>query len=261
MFVLPYNRDISDGSTPRVVIALMVLNTLLLPAAYFNSKTIFAIYGFIPAHPSPMTMVTSMFLHGGFLHLAGNMFFLWMFGSRAEHRLGRWLFTGVYLASGLAGNALHYALSSGSTIPTVGASGAISGIVGAYFVFFPKSRFDLDVYVGRWRVNTYQVRTHAAVGVWIGEQFLLGLLSQFVPIFPVAFWAHVGGFALGLGVAAVHRVLVPAPAEPKRRGRKRLDGDFDDLPDRPDDGRDPFKSELTLLHLDDADHPASRHRR
>jgi hypothetical protein len=106
---------------------------------------------------------------------------------------------------------------------------------------------DARLYVGWWRVGTYQSRTHAAVGAWIGEQFLLGLLSHFAPIFPVAFWAHVGGFALGVVAAAMYGSLAPAPVERTRRGRKRLDGDFADL----DDGKDPFKSELTILNLKD----------
>lgn len=260
MFILPFNRDISDGTTPWIVITLIVLNTLLLPAAYIESKATFATYGFVPAHPSALTLLTSMFLHGGFLHLGGNMFFLWMFGTRVEHRFGRWLFLGVYLASGFAGAALHYISKPSSLVPAVGASGAISGIVGAYFVFFPKSRFDLDVYLFRWRVGTYQTRTHGAVGAWIGEQFLLGLLSQFAPIFSVAFWAHVGGFTLGLGAAAVHRILLPARVERPRRGKHRLDGDFADLDDL-DDGKDPFKSDLTLLHLNEPGQPAAAQRR
>src|SRR5215469_10906514 len=129
MFIFPYNRDNEVKNIPWVVISLIVLNTPLLIVSWLvpSSESLFRTYGFTPAHAQPLTMFTSMFLHTGFWHLFGNMWFLWMFGNRVENTLGHWVFSLVYLASGIGGGLLHYAFNSNSTIPCVGASGAISG--------------------------------------------------------------------------------------------------------------------------------------
>ena len=210
MFVLPFNRESFYKKPPFAVIGLTIINTALLAATYSSSQAIFLKYGFVPADPHWLTSFTSMFLHAGFWHLAGNMFFLWMFGGQLENRLGSILFLLLYLASGLGGDGLQYLMNPGMNIPTVGASGAISGVVGAYFIFFPRSRFDLDFYLGWWRVKTIRTRTHAAVGVWFAEQFLLGLISQIWRASAVAFWAHVGGFILGAAAAGVLQFVLPA---------------------------------------------------
>ncbi len=119
-------------------------------------------------------------------------------------------FLPVSLACGVGASALHYLLNLSSSIPCVGASGAISGIVGIYFVLFPKSRFDLCIYLGWWHIKTIPARTHAAVGAWIGEQTLLGLRTEAVPVSSVAFWAHVGGFLTGVAAALLFMRAVPA---------------------------------------------------
>jgi membrane associated rhomboid family serine protease/catechol 2,3-dioxygenase-like lactoylglutathione lyase family enzyme len=210
VFILPVSRDNVFGKTPWVVIALIAVNTLLLAATYSaNQQGVFSHYGFIPAQPRIATLFSSMFLHAGILHLLGNMWFLWMFGVRVEDRLGRSTFVLLYLLSGVGASALHYAFNIGSRISCVGASGAISGVVGAYFVFFPRSLFDLEIYLGRFRVKTIQTQTHVAVTAWIGEQVLLGLLSSYVHFSSVAFWAHVGGFAGGIVFARVFLVIKP----------------------------------------------------
>jgi len=210
VFIVPVNRDNVAAKTPVVVIALIAANTLLLVATYSaNQQGLFNHYGFIPAHPRVETLLSSMFLHAGILHLLGNMWFLWMFGVRVEERLGKVAFVLLYLLSGLGASALHYASNISSTIPCVGASGAISGVVAAYFVFFPRSIFDLAIYLGWYHVKTIQTRTHAAVGAWIGEQFLLGLLSHYVRFSSVAFWAHVGGFVGGLIFVVVFLAIKP----------------------------------------------------
>lgn len=210
MFILPVNRDNTVGKAPLVVIALIAANTLLLAATYSaNQHAVFSQYGFTPAQPRVATLFSSMFLHAGILHLLGNMWFLWMFGARVENRLGRSAFVLLYFLSGVGASALHYAFNIESRIPCVGASGAISGVVGAYFVLFPRSLFDLEIYLGRFKVKTMQTRTHVAVSAWIGEQVLLGLLSSYVHFSSVAFWAHVGGFAGGIVFALVFLVIKP----------------------------------------------------
>lgn len=214
MFVLPINRDMDVAKTPVAVIVLIVVNSLLLAATYaFSSPhAIFLQYGFIPAEPHLRTLFTSMFIHAGIWHLVGNMWFLWMFGKEVENSLGPWLFTLIYLLSGLGGCWLHFLFNPTAAIPLGGASGAISGVVGIFFILFPKADFDLVLYLGWLRVKTWQSHTTAAVGVWIGEQTLLGLLSQAVHFSSTAFWGHVGGFAVGVIAALCYKKLIPLEA-------------------------------------------------
>lgn len=220
MFILPINKDNPVRKIPWVVLALIAANTTILALTYglYTPRTLFLQYGFVPAHPHLRTMLTSMFLHSGFWHLAGNMFFLWMFGNQVENMFGRWLFSLTYIACGLGAAGVHYLLNAGSAIPCVGASGAISGIVGVYFVLFPKARFDLEIYFGWWHLKTIPTRTQGAVGAWVAEQFLLGLLTQITHATAIAFWAHVGGFAAGVVAGLVFKLAVP---EKSRRALQR----------------------------------------
>ncbi len=199
MFIFPYNRDNSVEDTPWVVVGLIVINSALLVLTWFAgpTETLFMKYGFTPSHPQLSTA-----------DLFGNMWFLWMFGNQVEKILGRWLFCLVYLVCGLGGDFLHYLLNSTSAIPSVGASGAISGIAGCFFVLFPKANFDLVFYFRFWALKTIHTYTSIAVGAWIAEQALLGVLSLKFPSFSVAFWAHVGGFAVGLVAGGIAVVLM-----------------------------------------------------
>ncbi len=186
------------------------------------SQALFMKYGFTPAHPEVSAALTSMFLHAGFWHLFGNMWFLWMFGNQVEQILDRWVFCLVYIACGLGGDFLHYMLNSTSTIPSVGASGAISGVAGCFFVLFPKANFDLVFYFRFWELKTIHTHTTIAVGAWIAEQTLLGLLSLRFQSFSVAFWAHVGGFAVGLLAGGIAILLMPKRKRiALRRSRRR----------------------------------------
>jgi membrane associated rhomboid family serine protease len=211
MFIFPYNRDNQVRNIPWVVVGLMVLNTLLLILSWLgpSSEAFFRTYGFTPAHAQLYTVFSSMFLHAGFWHLFGNMWFLWMFGNRVENTVGPWLFSLVYLACGFGGDVLHYFFNSASAIPCVGASGAISGIVGCFFVLFPKANFDLVIYFRWTTLKTIHTHTHAAIGAWVAEQTLLGLLTQALHASSVAFWAHVGGFAVGLAAGGIAVLLIP----------------------------------------------------
>ena len=114
-----------------------------------------------------------------------------------------------YLVCGIGGDLLHYAFNATSTVPCVGASGAISGILGCFFVLFPKANFDLLI-TFRWStLKTIHTHTHAAIGAWIGEQTLLGLITQALHASSVAFWAHVGGFAVGLAAGGIAVLIFP----------------------------------------------------
>jgi len=155
-----------------------------------------------PTIPYPYwsTLVTSMFLHAGWGHLGGNMLFLWIFGDNIEHRIGHTRFIVFYLACGLAAGIAHILFNSESNIPTVGASGAISGVMGGYLLLFPRNR----VYVLTWG-GVATVPAVLMLGLWIVVQFVNSVGS--VASTPetegggVAYLAHVGGFVAGLALA------------------------------------------------------------
>lgn len=215
MFILPINRDSDARNTPRAVLALIAINSVVFVATWVSGSPIAVVrhYGFTPAHAQGLTLFTSMFLHAGWLHLIGNMWFLWMFGKDVENAMGTWLFTLMYLLCGLGGALLHFAFNFRAVVPCVGASGAISGIMGCFFILFPKADFDLVIYIGWIRIKTIQTHTTAAVGTWLAEQAILGLLSQAIRISSIAFWGHVGGFAVGIAAGVAFKKMVPLDAD------------------------------------------------
>jgi hypothetical protein len=156
-------------------------------------------YGEEPIVRPLLTLVTSMFLHGGWLHLIGNMWYLWIFGDNVEDRLGRGKYLLFYLAAGIVAALLQYALAPASQLPTVGASGAIAGVLGGYLVAFPRARVVTLVPL----FPFFQVMALPAVvvlGFWFVIQFFNGALSLGFGGAGggVAWWAHVGGFAFGI---------------------------------------------------------------
>jgi membrane associated rhomboid family serine protease len=171
------------------------------------------IWGFVPANfwgsepmrpdavPVYVTLVSSMFLHGGLLHMAGNMLYLWIFGNNIEDAMGHIKFTLFYLASG-AGAALSMAVAEpASQVPMVGASGAISGVLGAYMLLYPRARVRVIIPLGI-IFFPFQVRAVWVVGFWfITQLFMAALTPAGEP--GVAWWAHVGGFAAGLVLTPV----------------------------------------------------------
>jgi membrane associated rhomboid family serine protease len=169
----------------------------------------------IPHQPGPspihLTLVTSMFMHGGLLHLAGNMLFLWVFGDNVEHRLGPLIFIAFYLLTGVAGALAQIMVNPDSVIPMLGASGAISGVLGAYLVLFPGNRVLFFVF-------RFLVRLPAwvAIGLWAAFQFIGGFtLVGGEAAGGVAYMAHIGGFLAGVLAGFVFRVTHPGPS---RRG-------------------------------------------
>jgi membrane associated rhomboid family serine protease len=141
------------------------------------------------------TPVTSMFLHGGWFHLLGNMWFLWIFGNNVEDSMGHARFLVFYLLCGLAAAALQTFTDSASPVPMVGASGAIGGVMGAYVVLYPRVRVHMLVFLGFF-VTTFAVPAIFMLGYWFVLQLLSGLFSIGADG-GVAFWAHVGGFGAG----------------------------------------------------------------
>jgi membrane associated rhomboid family serine protease len=202
--MIPLRDVIPSRTTPGDTITLIVLNVfvylfgLMLPE---RSRDAFIVaFGLIPAYFSVFNVLTSMFVHGGFAHLAGNMLFLWIFGDNVEDRLGHVRFVFFYVACGTAAALAQTLLQPNSLIPMVGASGAIAGVMGAYLVLYPHSRvlmlFPFPVFL-------FELPAVVFLAIWFVVQFLNGINQ--LPVFErdaisggVAFWAHVMGFVSGL---------------------------------------------------------------
>ena len=165
-------------------------------------------------------LLTSMFLHGGWLHLFGNMWFLWVFGNNIEDSMGHLRFVVFYVATGLVAAGAHVLTAAGSGVPVVGASGAISGVMGAYLVLYPRVRVDTLVVLVVF-VQVVKLPAAAMLGLWFVLQLLQGAVSSSVAG-GVAFWAHVGGFAAG---ALLIRLFARAKLVDAKRAHRRLTRD------------------------------------
>ena len=203
-------RDgIPTRETPVVNYLLIAANVLaflwmfLMPESAL--ETMVNKYAMVPAHFADgvtladiMTIFTSMFMHAGLAHIGGNMIYLWIFGDNVEDRLGHFRYLMFYLVGGVAASLTHIATNWGSELPTVGASGAIAAVLGAYLVLFPGSQIDTYVPFGRF----YHLTALPAVvvlGLWFVLQLFEGVLSiGGADVSGVAFWAHVGGFVAGM---------------------------------------------------------------
>jgi membrane associated rhomboid family serine protease len=176
---------------------LIALNVTTFIWSLADFDRVIRVYGFIPAHPSVLTLLTSMFLHGGLDHIFANMWYLWIFGDNVEDRLGRLRFVILYFSAGLAASFSHTLTNLSSSIPTIGASGAVSGVLGSYLIFFPRERV----------LTRYgHVPAYTIIGLWFVIQLLFGTVS--LAGFTgsnVAFWAHIGGFVFGLIFATAAR--------------------------------------------------------
>ena len=181
----------------------------LVPAEFLSGKDL------PPTVPFPiwLTLLTSMFLHAGWLHLIGNMWYLWIFGDNVEASMGslRYLFFYLffYLLSGMGAAGLQMAVTGRGTVPMVGASGAISGVMGAYLVLFPWSRI-LALVPFWFFLHLVEVPAFAFLGLWFLLQFFSGIID-FQNLGGVAWWAHIGGFLTGalLVFLLKHRTVVP----------------------------------------------------
>ncbi|BCR05958.1 hypothetical protein DESUT3_30270 [Desulfuromonas versatilis] len=158
-------------------------------------------YGYRPADPSLLTLFTSLFLHGGWLHLAGNMLFLGIFGDNVEHRLGRLNYLLAYLGAGIVATLFFSLFVPGSNIPLVGASGAISGVLGCYFIWFPRNRVKVFVFLFPILMNTFLVPARMVLGFYLVVDNLIPFLLTQGGGSGVAHGAHIGGFFGGLGLA------------------------------------------------------------
>ena len=210
MFFPIGDTNIEKGHKPIVTYLLLAINIavfiyqVMLPA---NQQQQFVFtYGSIPVEilrgQDLFTLFTCMFLHGGWMHLIGNMLFLWVFGDNIEATMGSMRYFIFYLLGGLLASLTHSLLSTGSEIPCVGASGAIAACLGAYLVMFPKSQIKILFLLF---MSSFRVSAVYFLGFWIVQQFMSGIGSLSVTTGGVAYWAHIGGFVFGVIMGFVYR--------------------------------------------------------
>ena len=203
--MFPIRDHNPSGRTPYVTITLIALNVLVFLGYFLSSSereldVFFLEWGLIPARltfgEGYGTILTSMFLHGGWMHLAGNMLFLWIFGDNLEDRFGHVGFLLFYLVAGFAAAALQIFADVDSRIPMVGASGAIAGVMGGYLLLFPRAKVDvLFIFIIFFRI--FAIRAWIVLGLWFGVQLVFGVSTPSEGG-GVAYWAHAGGFMAGL---------------------------------------------------------------
>jgi membrane associated rhomboid family serine protease len=217
MVTLPLSAVAPAPGDPRIALYLQAIADNLPPGVSLQSVasqlsaydlTTFQ-YGYRPVDPSLVSLFTAMFLHGGLMHLAGNMLFLWIYGDNVEHRLGPLWFVFWYLATGIAATLSHAWFFADSRVPMVGASGAISGVLGFYLIWFPRN------YV-RFLVLLPFFFHVVLIPAWVALGFYL-LVDNLLPFFAggtsaVAHGAHIGGFVAGAAAALVFPRRRDAPA-------------------------------------------------
>jgi membrane associated rhomboid family serine protease len=221
--VFPLKDDNPSESAPVVTVALIVLNALFfvyqisLEAGGADGaragQAFIEEFGLVPCRltgacrvgpelPSPiLTIFTSMFMHGGLFHIGGNMLYLWIFGNNVEDTLGHGRYLLFYLLSGVAAALAQTAVGPSSVVPMVGASGAVSGVLGAYLLLFPRAHVTTLIILGFF-FRLVQIPAMVVLGFWIVLQVLTGL-GSFGSSGGVAFFAHIGGFLAGMGLLYV----------------------------------------------------------
>ena len=207
--MLPIGDDNSARRTaPLVTYALVALNVLFFFVELSGGDAFIMKWAFVPsrflANPSGdfLTLFTSMFMHAGWLHLGGNMLYLWIFGDNVEDRFGHVKFIIFYLLCGLVATFAQLAFSLGSNVPNLGASGAIAGVLGSYILLFPKQK--VKVLQGQ---QVIQVPALMAIGIWIVLQFFSGIgsIANTEQTGGVAYMAHIGGFVAGFVLTFLFR--------------------------------------------------------
>jgi len=222
--MIPLRHTLPTQVTPVVNRAIVVVNVLVFAAMLFlgpRTETFIRIFGFIPArltNPSAfgyapwevaITLITSLFLHGGLVHLLGNMIYLWVFGGAVEELMGHARYLIFFIVCGAVGSLSHTLVFTQSPVPSIGASGSIAGVLGAFLVLRPRARivtlFPLVVY---WAMA--EIRAALFLPVWFAMQFFNGALaltaaSRTEEAAGIAWWAHVGGFVFGAIVGGLYR--------------------------------------------------------
>jgi membrane associated rhomboid family serine protease len=209
--MIPLRDVIPSRTTPVVTIIIIALNALVFfyeVSLGRRAEEFLDAFGLVPAQFSLVTLFTSMFLHGGFLHFGGNMLFLWIFGDNVEDRMGHGRFIVFYLLCGVAAALAQTFMNPNSLVPMVGASGAIAGVMGAYFVLYPHSKIVTLIPIFFF-IQIVEIPAIFFLGIWFLMQFLSSIVSVATiggqDVGGTAFWAHVAGFITGLGGVVVFR--------------------------------------------------------
>lgn len=220
--MIPIRDQIPTRSTPVVNYLLILINVvvfLLMWLAGSGQEALVYQFALIPANfmanlnaANITDIFTSMFMHGGWAHLGGNMLYLWIFGDNVEDRLGRLGYLLFYLVGGVVASLTHILTNPSSPVPTVGASGAIAAVLGAYLIMYPQSRVATFIPIGYFMRLT-MLPASIVLGLWFVLQLFNGFLSLGGPedVGGVAFWAHVGGFVSGIVMALLFGRRRPAP--------------------------------------------------
>lgn len=211
--MIPIKDNIPSRKRPFITIAFIVINVVVFiyeMSLGRDVNTFIFHFGMIPrnivAGQGIHTLFTSMFLHGGFWHILGNMLYLWIFGDNVEDAFGHFGFLAMYLVTGLAGSAAHILTAVGSKVPTIGASGAVSGVLGAYFILYPRAQV-LALVPIFFFIRFMALPAFIFLGFWFFLQLLYGASSMGGGA-GVAFFAHIGGFVVGvlLGLLVKNRI-------------------------------------------------------
>ena len=214
--MIPLRDVIPSRTTPYITVTIIALNALAwLFEVSLDPETLnrfLTVYGVVPAYFAAPTLITSMFLHGSWMHIIGNMWYLWIFGDNVEDRLGHGRFIVFYLLCGIAAALGQVFMDPASTLPTIGASGAIAGVMGAYFVLYPQSRvLTLLPLIIIWEV--IELPAFVLLGFWFLMQlFSAGTIAVTASSHGsggVAFAAHVAGFLVGVAGVFVFRKRAP----------------------------------------------------
>ena len=201
----PYKDDNLRVLFPFVTFGIITLNVLIFLGQFWISgnnpgigKSLVYMYGFVPAEFNPLTIFTSMFMHGGFAHIIGNMWFLYIFGDNVESILGHVKYFMFYLACGIGAALAQFFVEPASQVPMIGASGAVAGVLGAYMIRFPKARVHVLAVIIIF-ITTFVVPAQIVLGLWFLMQLSGGLGSLGVDTTGgVAWFAHIGGFIIGV---------------------------------------------------------------
>jgi membrane associated rhomboid family serine protease len=194
------NRDVEDVWDARFRLQddpeklQTEMDSLSSRFAELDSISILSKYGYTPAHPTALSMLTANFLHGGWLHLIGNMWFLWLAGAVLEDTWGRLIYPAFYLVAGLLALQVHGLVNAGSLVPAIGASGAIAGLMGAFLIRFPKTKIEMG-WLLMYRFYRFKVAAYWLLPLWLLMEIFYGTL--FGQSSGVAHWAHIGGFVFG----------------------------------------------------------------
>jgi membrane associated rhomboid family serine protease len=201
--MIPLRALLRRNNPATMTVMIIALNTFVflwtLTQPTYRQNVFIQHYAMVPDHLRLTSLVTSMFLHGGWLHLIGNMWFLWVFGSHIEDVMGAPRFLLFYLSCGVVSAVVQLAMSLGSPVPTLGASGAIAGVMGAFLVLYPRVRVTTLIFI-IFFVTTVEIPAAFMLMYWFVIQLVSGLFSSgsFSDSGGVAWFAHVGGFLVGL---------------------------------------------------------------